>query len=391
MEEGHKFSNTKKKWILVGVFLCFILLFVVFIFLIHDGIIRSQGGNQIYASDIDQKMKCINGGGILEQGYYTARAEELSNLLRSPLKSNTQVPALNVYRTVHLEDTDSYYDDKLQTIKDRVKSNYDLSLKEENYSFYDQESKSYSVDLMSDNFRIWLYASDSGTMSTEYRIWNPDGPAQPLELFGEKIVISFDESDESIKNKLSEALTFANKIFGTNCEFQSMKRTSKRIGEGTVSVGVEAFETEENMNQAMYNQYFESIDFLFMDDVNDEDEISLLGIYYTEYELENAFSEEVTLLSVKEAEDYLKKGYIYAVHMCPICRKTRGRFDLNDYDGVEIVYRQECLNKYVIPFYAFYKQDGDDTYRYTYVPAVEVQGLKQYFKSQESWHEDSKN
>ena len=60
--------------------------------------------------------------------------------------------------------------------------------------------------------------------------------------------------------------------------------------------------------------------------------------------------------------------------------------DFSKYDDVEILYREDSFSKYVIPFYAFYKKIEDHMYGVIYVPAVKVGGLEEYFKSQESWH-----
>ena len=69
--------------------------------------------------------------------------------------------------------------------------------------------------------------------------------------------------------------------------------------------------------------------------------------------------------------------------------------DFSNYDLVDIVYLQSSKSyngsKIIIPFYAFYKkigiaENGNEIYAKTYVPAIQVSGYEEYFKSQEAMH-----
>ncbi len=343
------------------------------------------GNTPITASDILSQSKGL-AGGTGTKAYFTMAAGELSDLMHSPIKDNTAVSALKVYQTVPVDHPEAFFKDKVNKIIKNVKDNFDTPLSQENDQANQFDYYYYNTDLVSENYKINVETSDSyGVTETTYRIWNPTPPIQQLELFGEKITITPGESDESIENKLTRALDFANKVFGTNCKFQYITRDLGYYDEGHISVGVEAFENSDHMDQAMYNRYLGSIHFLFMDDGNTE-ELPLIGIYYTEYELKDAFSEDTRLLSVKEAEYYLDHGYIFAGHVCPVCMSRNAEVDFSDYDDVEIVYRRDIFGKYVIPFYAFYKTTGEHMFAVAYVPAVEVDGLKEYFVSQEAWH-----
>ena len=343
------------------------------------------GNTPIAASDILSQSKGLVGG-TGTKAYFTMAAGELSDLMYSPIKDNTEVSALKVYQSVPVERPEALFQDKVNNIITNIKNNFDTPLSQENDQAHPSDYNYYNVDLVSENYKINVETSDSyGVAKTTYRIWNPTPPIQQLELYGDQITITPDESDESIENKLTQALDFANKVFGTNCEFQYITRDLGYYDEGHMSIGVEAFVNSDNMNQAMYNRYLGSIHFLFMDDGNIE-ELPLIGIYYTEYELQDAFSEDTRLLSVKEAEYYLEHGYIFAGHVCPVCMSRNAEVDFSDYDDVEIVYRRDIFGKYVIPFYAFYKTTGEHLFAVAYVPAVQVNGLKEYFLSQEAWH-----
>jgi hypothetical protein len=65
--------------------------------------------------------------------------------------------------------------------------------------------------------------------------------------------------------------------------------------------------------------------------------------------------------------------------------------DFSEYTCVDIEYLSDKRLNLYIPFYAFYKYIGETAagtgiYAKTYVPAVEIEGLEEYFKLQESNH-----
>ena len=102
------------------------------------------------------------------------------------------------------------------------------------------------------------------------------------------------------------------------------------------------------------------------------------------------------LLTVKEAEELLKKGYVFGGHSCPLCMRNQTAVDFESYDavGFEYLMDQNPRNKessLIVPFYTFYKlideqDDGYKTYAKTYVPAVHVDGLDEYFEIQAKYH-----
>lgn len=101
------------------------------------------------------------------------------------------------------------------------------------------------------------------------------------------------------------------------------------------------------------------------------------------------------IISLQEAEALLYKGYVFGGHSCPDCMIKQESVDFSNYDLVDIVYLQSSKSyngsKIIIPFYAFYKkigiaENGNEIYAKTYVPAIQVSGYEEYFKSQEAMH-----
>lgn len=81
-----------------------------------------------------------------------------------------------------------------------------------------------------------------------------------------------------------------------------------------------------------------------------------------------------------EAEELLKAGYVYGTTGCLLCREVGCDVDFSEYDSVGLVYKKSTAGHFLwsVPFYAFYKQVGDE-YAAVYVPAVEVTGLEELF------------
>ena len=95
---------------------------------------------------------------------------------------------------------------------------------------------------------------------------------------------------------------------------------------------------------------------------------------------------ECDLISLEEAEELLKNGYVFGGHVCPLCMAEQQPVDFENYDAVRFKYVEG------FPFYAFYKKlgttmNGCEEYARTLVPAVRVNGWEEYFESQKSAHD----
>lgn len=85
-------------------------------------------------------------------------------------------------------------------------------------------------------------------------------------------------------------------------------------------------------------------------------------------------------IPLAEAEAHLEAGYVYGATGCLLCREVGCDVDFSEYDSVGLVYKKSTAGHFLwsVPFYAFYKQVGDE-YAAVYVPAVEVTGLEELF------------
>ncbi len=99
------------------------------------------------------------------------------------------------------------------------------------------------------------------------------------------------------------------------------------------------------------------------------------------------------LLSLGAAEELLEKGYVFGGHSCPICMAAQEAVSFDEYDYVDLEYIRDLDGDPArsVPFYAFYKrigvsENGEILYAKTYVCAVEVKGLAEYFEGQAAKH-----
>jgi len=106
------------------------------------------------------------------------------------------------------------------------------------------------------------------------------------------------------------------------------------------------------------------------------------------------------MITLEEAEDLLCKGYVFGGHTCAACMAEQNGVDFEEYDyvGLEYVFGQDHHNYDTVgvPFYVFYKLIETEelethtvyTYAKTYVPAVKVSGLDEYFEMQKEKHRE---
>ncbi len=99
------------------------------------------------------------------------------------------------------------------------------------------------------------------------------------------------------------------------------------------------------------------------------------------------------LISLETAEELLANGYVFGCHACPICMAAQDKVSFDKYDHVSFEYFGDYFGDPArsIPFYVFYKkigtsENGNIIYAKTYVCAIEVSGLKEYYDAQKDNH-----
>ena len=162
------------------------------------------------------------------------------------------------------------------------------------------------------------------------------------------------------------------------------KKISDSTGEATV-ISVEYYDTKtkEKITLNFYNT---------AEHYAGKTHINTVFISYWRPRGTSVLAARAKMLPLAEAEEYLKKGYVFSEYMCPSCDTSRIELDFSEYDyvGIRSIYHKE--RKLEIPFYTFYKYidtsplTGKKTYGITYVPATPVSGLDEYMANREIGH-----
>lgn len=227
-----------------------------------------------------------------------------------------------------------------------------------------------------------------------------------LALNGNMVSVLESDTDEAIKEKLQSDIKYICAVFGK--DYDSVKIMREYSYDQLTEIRIYLYTLRETVASPICSEVPMSAEYMTLtfhtawgkgtacDWEGSKDEAFLRGISLFKRTVSPSEYYNITakskMISLKEAEKLLKKGYFFGGHSCPICMALQPKVDFSEYTCVDIEYVSD--GKTLIPFYAFYKYIGETeygigTYAKTYVPAIEVTGLKEYFKNQKSnhaWH-----
>lgn len=228
-----------------------------------------------------------------------------------------------------------------------------------------------------------------------------------IRLNGDMISILESDTDEQIQEKLHGTIAYICSSFGKEYTNIKIRRDYSYSQLKTITVyvypteefcffgkGSEAPMTSEYIHLTFHTDWGKgsmcywngSKEEAFLTNVSVVESIVPWSDYYN-------LTAKSKMLTLKEAEDLLKKGYVFGGHSCSLCMELQPEVDFSDYTCVEIEYVSDEKGEICIPFYAFYKYIGETnygigTYAKTYVPAIEVNGLDEYFQNQTKNHKN---
>jgi len=265
-------------------------------------------------------------------------------------------------------------------------------------------SKKYGISGI--QYPLYNKISFSGNQSVGV---NPTGE---VFLDGQRLEIDQSQSDADILASLEWAKEKLFAIFNVSFsdakiirEYNNYDNYENTSGAGATSVVVYFYNMADNpLNTAQKEPLSDHIRIYFDNIMNHKDDavsdtiIWDAGVSYIQYREAPAkvYSPvaKVRVISLTEAEELLFKGYVFGGHSCPVCMEGQKKVDFSNYDfvGFEYVYGKLDENdSQYLPFYAFSKKigidkNGNTVSARTYVPAFEVSGYEEYFKSQEAAH-----
>jgi hypothetical protein len=213
-----------------------------------------------------------------------------------------------------------------------------------------------------------------------------------VNVGGKDVYIYESYSDEEIISSISDAITFAKKSFGVDYTGISIKREYSSYELNYIAVSIynknsdKVHKTSNGILNNAITLKFNTIRNGRTDEATKEAFCYSISYNWSDLQILGEYS----LIPLATAEKMLKNGFVFGGHACNLCMQAQAKVDFTNYNAVAYEYIVGD-NGYVIPFYAFYKYTGKsiggyETYAKTYVPAIEVSGLREYFDKQEANH-----
>ncbi len=317
--------------------------------------------------------------GVPTYAYLPRYGESLDDVMFSPVQGPQDVEALHVYTPIDVQGIDGYVERCSKMFSNGLQAAF---------------GGMAEVHQDPDNEFLWT-VRDGGRsiLSARYDFNNRNGRVSSRFLFhadGDEpllgISLPVNASDQEALDAGWAITDLLNSVLGTSYAPQKISRS---VGEdGAQHIYVKSWDATGNLQEQLYSACISSIEITFSNrDLPPGSDLRFSGASYSIEEMEPVSDEPLPLLSLDEAEEELENGYVFCdIHICRICRDTVLPVDFSDYDGVEVIYH-DFIHPQNIPYYAFYKQISDGEFAVTYVPAVHVEGLDEYFKAAEKLHE----
>ncbi|MCR4708965.1 MAG: hypothetical protein K5653_01760 [Clostridiales bacterium] len=266
-------------------------------------------------------------------------------------------------------------------------------------------------DIVTDCFRMIGMASCDNYCSVWASVSKHTERGEVLMIDGEPVHVLESDSDEQIMQKIGPAVEKIKALFGKDYRDIYIDRYYDWDQLNSITVYLYNKSDDEFPERMVYSNNFYNRMLPVADDyimlmletdwgegtANDsggsKDEAVLNNVRLYEYITKaDELYEEIgssPMLTLEEAKDMLEKGYVFGGHSCPLCMAEQPEVDFSDYDELGLEY-VEGDNGLILPFYTFFKKsylrDGIQEYHKTYVCAVELDGLDEYFEGQEKYH-----
>lgn len=265
-----------------------------------------------------------------------------------------------------------------------------------NYYSADVKDGDKSVNFVANNNHLYFYSYNS--------ISAPDG--KRMKINGNFLSVLESDTNEQINEKLSSAIDYISSTLGK--EYDTVKVSRRYLYDQLVTITICLYNLDKTTfpsNFADYASKSEYLELTFTTDLGkgslynwdgSKDEAFLTDIRFSKLVGDPSelcyVKSKARMLSLEEAEELLEKGYVFGGHSCPLCMAEQPEVDFSEYTCVNLEYVSG--GGIIVPFYAFYKyigetEDGIGTYAKTYVPAVEVSGLEEYFNLQTNKHSNN--
>lgn len=265
----------------------------------------------------------------------------------------------------------------------------------------EQNKNSYSTPILHiDRYRISAF-QNSLRYFIEIGTSTHSVPDAEIIFDGKPVQIGLHQSDEEIIDSLASVKASLFQIFGASYSDIKVVRSYEDTGLSSANWITVYFynKSECPLNITVDSIYSDYIALEFNDpNTPDNTVMWCVSAIYCDYRSEvnemYPLAKQAKRISLQDAEAFLHHGYVFGGHSCSICMQAQTGVDFTNYDRVGLSYISGSPHNNItelIPFYTFYKiigvaENGNEIYARTYVPAIEVSGYEEYFKSQEAKH-----
>jgi len=234
---------------------------------------------------------------------------------------------------------------------------------------------------------------DYYNISFDYSNYQYKKDAVPLKLDGKDLISNADMSEEERYASHSVVRDIFCELFGIELPYHDFRTRGSTFYNGITH-------PTENYSKVYSEDYYNYDNFLTIyGGISHQYDVNMdLRIFRKNTEDYCPEIARTKMLTLEEAEELLYKGYVFGGHTCKLCMAEQAKVDFEGYDyvGLEYVFGKD--NNYYdtvgVPFYVFYKLIETEelethtvyTYAKTYVPAVKVSGLDEYFELQKEKH-----
>ena len=258
----------------------------------------------------------------------------------------------------------------------------------------------YRANMYEDRNRLCFFARGN-LLELNYYASNEDR----IILNGNRISVLESDSDEQIKAKLQNTIASICNAF--HKEYTHVKIQRSYSSQQLKMITVYLYTPEKTIFPENFSKAPMTSDYIFLTFYTDWGKGTLYHwggepseAYLCDFSLcetLNKWSDvydvmgKAKMVTLEEAEDLLKKGYVFGGHSCSLCMASQPDVDFSNYNYVGMEYVSDRDRKLYIPFYTFYKGIGTTRYGMiiyakTYVAAIEVSGYEEFFQTQMGNH-----
>lgn len=359
--------------------------------------VRSTGNPILRAEDIWRGAMTLGGSDTMD--YTLRRFDTDEAILTSPVRDERDAEVLSVYRSTEPKNSNDNYrlllrwaNDLTQQAKEALGielTRGDITCFNEPYDSSQPETNEFhmyslEMELTYQDAALHLACRSDGSL-TYYCL---QGIEQLYAAVQSPLALTQDATDQQLLSAAEEVAAFVTALTGRN--YTTAGTQVYRYENQPERVSLHLSRTDlpgTQLSREMLADYGDLS--LSLEVADSQCRIRNISILEEHYE----YIGDYELITLAEAEEYVRKSYTFGGVYCAICRAQSDlpALDFSNYDCVQVEYY--CLG-YAVPHYAFYKQlesaDPDsETYGVVYVPAVKVQGLEKYFQAQAAQHNDA--